>query len=333
MKRAQQRQPGDALPGPFIRGLRQKHGLTQEQLAHRLGIRGGKSVISAWETGATVCEGPAAELLLRLLGDTGAAAGMDLAALTTEADAVWGRAKDRILTWRQVAAVPDRPLSLERLKFANAFPSLSIPAKEHANGFPFVGLNSPVHGISQSGWTGVIPSAQQRQPHYFWTLRWGGEFLYREANWEENERSPTSGHIHIRSLLTVALATTFFLRRLAKYFEVDASANYTLALDLNGIAGRGIVTYHPAAPFDVVDDPPHLSTEDHLQVTMTVSVADVMNDPVAPGIRLINELTGILRPDLSSNSALRRELKLAIESDKRTSGKYRWLGFLENAKL
>ncbi|WNG24134.1 helix-turn-helix transcriptional regulator [Cystobacter fuscus] len=332
MVQVKQRQSGDPIPGAVVRDLRQRHGITQEQLAQRLGIRGGKSVISAWEKGSSTCEGPAAELLLRLLG--GNTGDVDLAALTSEVAPIWERAENPVTTWRQVAAVPDRNLQLDRAKFATAFPSLSIPSQEHAHGFPFVDIgDSPVYGVGQSGWTGAIPTEREKDPYYLWTLKQGGQFLYREHMWENDPRSITKGHIHIRAVLTASLATTFMLRRLAQQFALDNSVNYSLGLAFNGIAGRGLATHHPGDPFGVFERPQILSTENHLSVSVTVPLEEIIETPVESGLALTGELANLLCPDKASDTALRHELKLTHQFDKRNPPNFRWLGFLDREKF
>ncbi|QRN99346.1 helix-turn-helix domain-containing protein [Archangium violaceum] len=326
-----QRQPGDALPGSLIRDLRQQHRLTQEQLAHRLGVRGGKSVISAWETGASVCEGPAAELILRLLG--GDSAKMDLSLLTDDVAQVWGRTGQPIKSWRQISAVPNTPLQLDRSKFSAAFPSLAIPPTEHYHGFPFVDVHGgPVYGFGSSGWAGVIPTNREEQPHYLWTFKRDGGFLYREPHWERDPRSITKGHIHVRSVLTLSLCMTFFLQRLASYFSLDGSLKYTIGLDLADMMGRGLVMHHPMMTFELVDEPQHPSAEDRVHVSVTASVDEISKDPLIPGLELVGELVAILRPDSASRAALRRELKASLAFDNRGST-LPTLGFLDANKL
>ena len=105
MKHPNERRPGDPLPSELVRELRERRGFTQEQLAETLGVRGGKAVVSGWETGRTSCEGPAAELLLHLLGG---GRSLELTTLASEVESIWARAKDKIAAWRQVLVVPDR---------------------------------------------------------------------------------------------------------------------------------------------------------------------------------------------------------------------------------
>ncbi|WP_240360652.1 hypothetical protein [Pyxidicoccus caerfyrddinensis] len=254
---------------------------------------------------------------------------MDIAALTRDIDLIWERAGQKYTMWRQVTAVAERPLQLERTKFANAFPSLSIPARQVTHGFPIVDVSGPVHSIGPSGWTGMVPTSLDHPPGYIWTLRWSGEFLSREKCWEADPTGATGGNLHISSLLTIALATTHFLVRMAQYFAIDLSTRYTLGLDLHGMKGRGLVA-HNSAYAALVGSPGQRSAEDHLHASITVSLGEIVADPVTHGLRLVGEAAIPLRPDLVSNNALQRELEAACEYEKTTYGSsIRALGFLD----
>ncbi len=140
----------------------------------------------------------------------------------------------------------------------------------------------------------------------------------------------THGHTHIISVLKIALATSFFLRRLLSSVDFEETLTYRLQLDFEGMVGRGIVGNHPAAPvtFGImdVDDPPHVAAENHLTVFIQRTVRQILLDPLEAGLALAGEVALLLRPDLSSNKALRRHLQQAMQVDSEL--KYRYWGFL-----
>jgi DNA-binding transcriptional regulator YiaG len=42
------RQPGEPLSSDLVKAIRLRHKLSQDEFAARLGLRGGKSVVSGW---------------------------------------------------------------------------------------------------------------------------------------------------------------------------------------------------------------------------------------------------------------------------------------------
>jgi len=96
----------------WLKAIRLRHDLSQDEFAARLGLRGGKSVISGWETGRTKCEGPAAELILKLFGESQS----DVEPLLlSEADKEWKRAGNNFLSsWRQIAIIRSRSVHRAR---------------------------------------------------------------------------------------------------------------------------------------------------------------------------------------------------------------------------
>ena len=64
-----ERKKGDTLQPETIKEIRSASGLTQEQFAEKLGLSGGKSTISSWETGNTRCTGISAEAVILTLKD------------------------------------------------------------------------------------------------------------------------------------------------------------------------------------------------------------------------------------------------------------------------
>jgi hypothetical protein len=154
-----------------------------------------------------------------------------------------------------------------------------------------------------------------------------GGFAFRERVWEADGSSPTGGHTHIRSLLVLALAGSYFLARLAKNIGIPSSQGFALRMDLEGMSGRGIVASNPNAPLaGILDEPERLSSESRVAVTVSTTVADVLADPVRVGLELVGEVALVLSPDLAGDAALRRHLKANIEVDK--SSRFPQLGFV-----
>lgn len=319
------RKTGAALSKDLVRSLRERAGLTQEQLAERLGLAG-KAIISGWETGKTNCEGPAAELVLHLLG--GAGTSHAFAEIDELTDATWRRSGNWSDTWRQVAAVPNAPITIERDKFATLFPGVEIPPAGHVHGFPFVnhGLPDKVFGISATGWSGVIPAERDRSPHYAWHLTRTGEFSYREAPWELARNSITGGHTHVGSLLELALCTTVFLGRLTAQAELERELEYELRLDLEGMQDRGVAA--ALGDWRMCDAPRSVSSEPHVHASVKLPLGKIVADPLGAAYALVGELMLLLRPDLATNSALERQLRQRVKSD--AVGGQRFLAFADD---
>jgi transcriptional regulator with XRE-family HTH domain len=324
------RRPGAALSADLVKSLREKAGLTQERLAERMGISG-KAVISGWETGRTTCDGPTAELLLRLLGTRDSS---ELSAeLENLTESVWRRTGSSGSwgdTWRQVSAVPEIAVDIDRDRFVALFPDAALPPKEHVHGFPFVsyGLPANVFGLGNNGWVGVIPVEDDRMPHYMWCFTRNASFAYREIPWEISRNSiVVGGHTHVGSLLEIVGSTTFFLQRAAPRAKLDMSLNVTLRLDMEGMKGRGIVgaldRYEHA-----IDDPKRISPDAHVQVAITRSLADIVADPLAATFALVGEAALLLRPDLASTTALKKQLRARVLFDQKSKN-MRFLGFAD----
>lgn len=324
------RKPGEALPSELVREIRLRHHLSQEDLALRLGLKGGKSVISGWETGRATCEGPAAELLLLLFGEESTSPQM--AALLADVDAEWKRARNYLDTWRQISAAPERNLSIDRAVFDKLFPGVAIPPGQHAHGFPMLDYDAPanVYRIGKVGWTGVVPVEKERAPYYLWTLRRGGQFVHRERTGEDDPMSVTGGHTHIGSLLEIALATTYFLRRLAERCGFEPGLVYRIQLDMEGMMNRGVVGYRrDRERWDfAIDRPTRLSAENRMSASISRTVADLKVKPTEAGLALVAELVSSLRPDLATFDALQEQLirRVAVDS---SPGRIGYLGFLK----
>jgi|GEM_PF-275605 len=326
-RRPTTRQTGDPLPPTVVKEIRARLGLSQDEFAARLGLRGGKSVISGWENGHTKCEGPAAELILLLFGTDSSP---ELSRILASADATWKRAGNYLPAWRQVAIVPLSPFKIEADVFANLFPGTEIPSAQHAHGFPAIeGLPSGVYGLGTQGWTGTIPVERERPPQFYWCLGRGADFVYRERIWEDDAMSVTNGHTHFGSLLHIAMLGTFFYQRLAQRCGLPASTQCRMHLDLEGIAGRGVVAYRTHGHSDIsVDEPKEFFAENHLSVSITRHVQEFLSDPLLVGYGLVGEAALLLRPDLASMAAMEDQLRRRHHQDDSDS-RIRLLGFLD----
>jgi transcriptional regulator with XRE-family HTH domain len=326
-ERTRNRKPGDPLSATLVRRLREQLRLTQEALAERMGLSS-KAVVSGWETGRASCEGPSAELLLRLVGREASELSAELEAL---AESVWRRSGNWSDTWRQISAVPDVAVEMERDTFLGLFPDAALPSDQHVHGFPFVsyGLPPNVFGLGSTGWTGCIPVEQDRTPHYTWHLTREASFAYREIPWEISLNSiVTSGHTHIGSLLEITASTTFFLQRLAQKARFAPSLYYTLSLDLEGMRGRGIVG--AIDRFEgMVDSPQTTSSENRVHASITSSIKDVSADPMRVAFSLVGEVALLLRPNLADTAALKKQLMARVRHDQQQSPRMRFLGFAD----
>jgi transcriptional regulator with XRE-family HTH domain len=313
---------GAPLSKEMVRTLRERAGLSQEALAARLGLAG-KAVVSGWETGRTTCEGPAAELLLYLFA---ADTTRSFVEANNVAETTWRRSGMWQDAWRQVAAVPEAPLTIDREHFAHLFPDVAIPSEQHLYGFPFVEVPElNVFGIGVHGWSGSMPPDHDRAPRYLWQLDRRGGFVYRETLWEESYESITHGHTHAGALLELATCTTVFLGRLAESAKLDREWRYALRLDLEGIRGRGIVASSGAR--HSTDAPKMRSSERHLTATISCSLQQMIKEPIATACSLVGELLVLIRPDLASASQLEKQLRTRLELDRRRE--HRLLGMLE----
>jgi transcriptional regulator with XRE-family HTH domain len=314
---------GAPLSKEMVRTLRERAGLSQEALAARLGLAG-KAVVSGWETGRTTCEGPAAELLMYLFA---ADTTRMFVELNTVVEGTWRRAGTWQDAWRQITALPETPIQIEREVFAHLFPDAAISSKHHAYGFPFVDVPEPnVFGIGTHGWSGSMPPDHDRAPRYLWQLDRTGGFVYRETPWEESYDSATHGHTHVGALLEVATCTLVFLGRLAVAAKLDRDWRYTLRIDLEGVRGRGIVgTSGGAKP--TTDGAKMRSSERHLAASTSCALRDAIENPVATACALVGDMLVLIRPDLATRAQLEKQLRARHELDRRRE--HRMLGMLD----
>lgn len=309
--------------------LRTRRGWTTEELAQRLGMHGSGSLVSDWEEGRKAFGGPIADLLLRTLrsGTEDSAPG---AAIHEHAERTWQRSGNWLENWRQVSAVPLAPLQIDATTFSTLFPKVVIPPEQHAHGFPFVdhGLPREVYALEGGVWQGIIP-AKDHPPAYLWSFERNGAFLYRQKIWEDSFGSITAGHIHIGSLLEICASMVFFLRRLAG--QVHLVPRYELALNLNGMTGRGVVAQREGLASDMllVDEPERLSPKERHSARIDVETETIASFPLGVVYDLVAEVLLDLRPDLTDRGKLERQLRLRHASDDRR-GRTRFLGFLDD---
>jgi serine/threonine-protein kinase HipA len=323
------RQPGEPLSSDLVKAIRLHNDLSQDEFAARLGLRGGKSVVSGWETGRTKCEGPAAELILKLFGESQSDAEPPL---LSEADKVWKRVDNNFLSsWRQIAIIPLAVQSVAREAFVHLFPGVEIPPAQYAHGFPFVDQRLPgIYRLDETGWMGTVPVERNRPPHYFWSLKRDGAFVYREHRWEDDALSVTEGHIHFGAQFNITMAGVFFYKRLIERLRFDPERKVQLRLDLEGIEGRGVVAYQSGRPANdfTLDEPRGLSPKNHASFIVGSNCREIVEKPLQVGLALVGEFALALRPDLASGEALEEQLRKQHRGDD-NGNNIRFLGFLD----
>lgn len=322
------RQPGEPLSSDLVKAIRLRHKLSQDEFAARLGLRGGKSVVSGWETGRTRCEGPAAELILKLFGESQPDAEPPL---LLQADEEWKRAGNFLSSWRQIAILPLAVQTIEREAFVHLFPGAEIPPEQYAHGFPFIDQGLPgIFRLDERGWMGAVPVERNRSPDYFWSLKRDGAFVYRESRWEDDALSVTKGHIHFGAQFNITMAGVFFYRRLIERLRFDPEQKVQLRLDLEGIEGRGVVAYQAGRPANdfTLDAPTGLSPTNHASFIVGSNCREIVEKPLRVGLALVGELALALRPDLASEKSLEEQLCKRHREDDNGDG-VRFLGFLD----
>jgi DNA-binding transcriptional regulator YiaG len=328
------RKPGDAIPAGLIRELRQRMDLTPEELAFELGLRSGKNVVQAWEAGQSVCDGPAAELILRLLGvERTDVPGIAAEELSSAVDVEWSRGgKERTVNfWRQFVGVPHSAPELGTDEWLRLFPELALPQSQRVHGFPFVDVAAAtVYGIGPRGWSGSIPNAKTESPRYAWLLRRNGGFVYRERPWEDDPMAITHGNTHAGALLELALAGAFFMRRVVERWQLRPETKVLIRFDLHGMKGRGIVAGEDDPTGMLVDVATQKSNEDHIKVSTNCSVAQLLATPHVVGVNLVRELVIPLRPDLARGDTMKEQLRRRFVFDRRNPARFRSLGFLDS---
>lgn len=322
------RHPGDPIPGALIREIRQREGLTQEQFARRVGVRGGKGVISGWERSG--CDGPAAELILLLFGGTPEQARMsDLVEATNVA---WGNGYP---TWYDVTAALTGGRELSARTFAELFPSAALANDERRFGFPFVpgaGLPNEVLGLGANGWVGRIPAERDRPAAYYWRFTRQCTFVLREKAWEVDSLSSTGGHLHVGSLLEQAAGLIFFARKLSAKLGLSASDRWLFGVHVGGIRGRGVVAtrdHDSSGAILSIGGPERVATDDRAGGSRSVSVEDLDNTPLTTVYDIVGEAVLDLAPSLAKQRVLEKQLLLRHVMDQRMRGHDRHLAFLD----
>jgi transcriptional regulator with XRE-family HTH domain len=298
------RRPGDPIPGTLIKELRDKHGLTQAALAEMLGVKGGKTVISGWEHSA--CEGPAAELILYLLG--GADSDVAVARLEAAMDKVWTRAEgEPEHEWRQVIFSASGAPRIEMQEFVGLFPQLGLALQAPAatNGFPFQAVGTLPHDVvslTPHAWQGCIPT----NPHYrtlqAWLFTDEAQFCVRDVRRRDPDTNPL-GLIDVGMQLQRAVQATYFVRNVASRLKLDADLRCTLRMDLEGVAGRTIIDTRGDTEFQLSSETARWA-ESHASSRLDLSLGDIVNDPRETALRLVSELAGQVSVTLANTKAL-----------------------------
>lgn len=321
---------GDRIPGELIKQLRSREKITQAEMAARLGVKGGKAVISQWER--VGCDGPAAELILLLFG--GAADRARMAEILRATDAEWGSAYP---TWYQVSAALHGAAQLPARDFAEMFPDAALPDEQRRFGFPFVeGLPVVATRIGTSGWVGRIPVEADRAAAYYWRFTRDCKFVSREKAWEVDQLSSTQGHVHVGSLLEQAVCLVYFIRRLSARLDLASDRDWSLGLHVGGARGRGVVhTQHADSNGMILAVPPpsRVSPDDRFGATIEATVDQIASSSVSVAYDLVAETVMPLRPDLARAKVLREQLQLRHRMDMNIRGNDRHLVFLDGVEL
>lgn len=304
------RRPGDALSPDQVKLFRKEAGLSQDEFAELLGLRGGKGSVSGWETGRAPCEGPVAELILLRFGRN--TEDVLAAAIREQAQSIWTRAGQPLSLWRQVVAYPQalEPFSLEKLR--QAVPDAKLERPETEEDFPFLQVSGlQVAGLSHRGWVGVVPTEQQRDPQYLWIVDDQARFLYRERLWEDNAMSPFHGTVAVHALIRLALKTTTFLGRLYQMLGVQDDVNVTLSFEIEGMYDRGFARPSILARALVA----HRWKESSLAALHRTTVGELRKSPLESGMTLVSKTVSTLDTDMAERSALEDLLEAMLKGD------------------
>lgn len=299
-------------------------------MAERLGVKGGKAVVSQWEQKG--CDGPAAELILYLFGGAAERARMaDLVHATNEA---WGSGYP---TWYQVTAALHGASPLSARDFAELFPDAALPDAERRFGFPFVGgLPGIVMGLGANGWVGRIPHEAERPAAYYWRFTRDCRFLMREKAWEVDRLSSTQGHVHVGSLLEQAACLVYFIRRLSEKLDLAPERRWSLSVEVGGVRDRGVVHTHLTDDKGMilsVPPPPRVCPDDELGAPGVASVDQITHSPMTLVYDLVAETVPPLRPDFANADTLRMQLEYRLRADRNIRGLDRNLVFLDGVEL
>ena len=162
-----------------------------------------------WETGRTRCEGPAAELILKVFGESGPDGAPSL---LSAVELVWRRAgttcRHGVRFGSSAARYPwiatflrdcsQEPNSRQSSMFTGSRSSVMVMV------FP-----TTSYKLEPDGWTGVVPREVDRPPSYFWRLQRNGAFIYRERIWEDDPMAITGGNLHFGAQFNLVIPAVF----------------------------------------------------------------------------------------------------------------------------
>lgn len=321
------RKPGAPIPSELVRRLRTGARLSQGEMAARLGLRGGRATVSAWESGKNRCEGPAAELILRLFGEDEAM--FEVLPLVARANGIWGRTGQPLLPYRQMIWSPHgrHKIPLEHMSALLEATALSEGEVQH--GFPFSVLQGRRYARATiDGWSGVLPPDATIAPKYLWLIDDAGRFLYREFCYEvqDPKRFPW-GNIGIGFLLRLAVQAAFFLPRLYTWMKLPSDCRVSAQYELVGAEGKGFL-FEPLTDWFVKVPPSGLSERDALVGAKSMTVGELEGNKVKCALSLVGALVANLDLAGSSESVLREHLEKLFERDQKDVPQYRELQFL-----
>lgn len=314
-----ERTPGDPLAPHEIRELRERAGLTQDQFAARLGLRGGKGSVSAWELNRRVCDGPAAELILHLFGSPAEKSAVRIRQVAKEAWNRNPRTPQSPSVWREVVVAPRAGGVPPREEVPN-LPCLAALRPDQGNDvFPpeFVfppDVDSAARRIAD-GWQGMIPNERGDNPWYLWIHLRDGSFLYREPMWEVlNAAGYSRGQPQVSFMLTAVLKTLCYLRIAHQLQNLPAGTTYDASLVAVGMENKGFA-WLAHYPLLLSDLPGSRWSEERLKAVIEFSGQRLVEDPVQLSIQLVREM--VLRVDPSSSEKVSRELERMLGFDKK----------------
>jgi len=325
------RSPGDPLPAALVRELRNRSGLTQSEFAQVLGLKGRRATVSAWERDdGTPCDGPVAELILRMFAPP--RMGPVAESLVTKADAIWRRHGGPLHPYRELAFSPSNVAEMPVSDIGSLYEDTALPREQVQYGFPLNVTHNRRNAVATvDGWVGVLPRQAAESPaKYLWLLDRKWQFLHREYAYEAGDpaRWPWQ-NLGIGFLLRLAAQATFFLKRLYTRAGLEASTVVTGRYHLVGAEGRGFL-FEPMSTRFVRVPPADVASTHVLTGRLDTTVGALTSDPVVAALELTADLVARLDLDAAAGSKLREHLVRLHTHDLAQGAGSREMGFLDD---
>jgi DNA-binding transcriptional regulator YiaG len=304
----------DRIEGHVVRMLRQERGLSQEQFAEWIGIPGGKSTVSGWEKGNSVCQGLAARVLQLQTGHQKMALALLEARL--EADALWRRTGGTPYTvYRQMAFAFEPQPSIETAQFLTVLPRAQVCGQHPDSAFPLMdGPYAAAVTRSRNGWRFVVPIPAAEAPACLWLLKQDLRFVCRDMAWESTPSALTRGHIDASFTVLHAARACLFARKLARTEALQTDSQVLLRLDLGGVGGRHFVDR------DSLGCRGFPWAEDLQFAELRVPLTELTADPLDVAIKLVSELAIHADPEVAAPQRLRE----ICERDRKSGDRPHW---------